>query len=126
VTRGRWICVEIMVKMNDPVGAHNGEMAFWIDGKLWRKDGQVVSHVGPGFPVGRWTGGWYTPDPKRGAPFPGLKFRDVKELNANFIWAMLYITKAPNGHVSKVGFDNIVVAKDYIGPIQPVVAKRAD
>jgi hypothetical protein len=117
VTRGRWICVEIMVKMNDPIHAQSGEMAFWINGKLWRKDGQIVSHVGPGFPVGRWTGGWYTPDPKRGTPFPGLKFRDAKALNTNFLWAMLYITKAPAGHVSKVWYDNIVVAREYIGPI---------
>jgi len=105
--------------MNDPVGTTNGEMAFWVDGKLWRKAGQIVSHVGPGYPVGRWTGGWYTPDPERGTPFPGLKFRDAKALDVNFLWAMLYITKAPPGHVSKVWFDNIVVARDYIGPITP-------
>ena len=27
--------------------------------------------------------------------------------------------KAAEGHVSKVWFDNIVIAKEYIGPIQP-------
>lgn len=116
VARGKWICVEMMVKTNRPVGSSNGEQAFWIDGRLWRKDGQIVSHVGQGFPKGRWTGGWYTPDPK-GKPFEGFKFRDVKSLDINYLWAMLYITKAPKGHVSKVWFDNIVVAKKYIGPI---------
>ena len=46
VERGRWICVEVMVKMND-VGDTNGEMALWIDGK-------PVSHLGKGFPKGKW------------------------------------------------------------------------
>ena len=35
----------------------------------------------------------------------------------NFVWAYLYIAKAPAGHVSKVWFDQIVVAANYIGPI---------
>jgi len=34
-------------------------------------------------------------------------------------WVLLYITKAPNDQVRKVWFDNIVVAREYIGPIQP-------
>lgn len=36
----------------------------------------------------------------------------------DFLWVLLYITKAPNDHVNKVWFDNIVVAKQYIGPIR--------
>jgi len=36
----------------------------------------------------------------------------------------LYITDAPKGHVSKVWFDNIVVADRYIGPIQPPKEER--
>jgi len=31
--RGRWHCLEMMVKMND-VGQANGEQAFWLDGRL--------------------------------------------------------------------------------------------
>ena len=62
VERGRWICVEMMVKANSPPTDSNGEQAFWIDGELWRVDGQVVSHIGPGFPTGEWTGGWWHPD----------------------------------------------------------------
>ena len=46
VERGRWICVEVMVKLND-VGDTNGEMALWLDGK-------PVSHLGKGFPKGKW------------------------------------------------------------------------
>ena len=117
VNRGRWICVEMMVKMNDPVRGNSGEQAFWIDGKLWRVDGRVVSHIGPGFPKGRWTGGWWRPDAKAGKPFEGFRWRNTSKLSINYIWAYLYITRAPKGHTSKVHFDNIVVARKYIGPI---------
>lgn len=117
VRRGEWICVEVMVKMNDP-GQSNGEQAFWIDGKLWRAGGQVVSHLGPGFPKGRWTGGWWRPDAKAGKPFEGFNWRNTSKLTVNYVWTYLYITRAPRGHVSKVWFDNIVVAKSYIGPIR--------
>ena len=33
IKRGRWYCVEMMVKANTP-GENDGEQAFWIDGKL--------------------------------------------------------------------------------------------
>lgn len=117
VDRGRWICVEMMVRVNDPVEAQNGEQAFWIDGRLWRHDGQVVSHVGPGFPRGRWTGGWWSPDAEAESSFEGFQWRTVPELAVNYVWTYLYITGAPNGHVSKVWFDHIVIANEYIGPI---------
>lgn len=119
VRLGQWICVEMMVKINDPPAATNGEQAFWIDGKLWRRDGQVVSHVGKGFPRGRWTGGWWRPDAAAKGAFEGFAWRGVKALAVNYVWAYLYITKAPRGHVSKVWFDNIVVARQYVGPIAP-------
>ena len=119
VERGKWVCVEMMVKTNVPAGATNGEQAFWIDGKLWRVDGQVVSHVGPGFPQGRWTGGWWRPDAAHNGSFEGFGWRSTADLAVNYVWAYLYITKAPPGHISKVWFDNIVVAKQYIGPLRP-------
>jgi len=119
VERGKWICVEMMVKLNDPPGDSNGEQAFWIDGKLWRVDGQVVSHVGKGFPRGEWAGGWWHPDANSKQSFEGFQWRSVKDLAVNYVWAYLYITKAPQGHVSKVWFDNIVVAQQYVGPIEP-------
>ncbi len=118
VQRGKWICVEMMVKVNDPVSESNGEQAFWIDGKLWRRDGQIVSHIGKGFPRGQWTGGWWRPDMESKETFEGFHWRSTEELAVNYVWAYLYITRAPQGHVSKVWFDNIVIASDYIGPIQ--------
>ncbi len=121
VERGKWICVEMMVKMNDPVDASNGEQAFWIDGKLWRVGNQVVSHIGENFPAGRWKGGWWSPDHRSNTAFEGFRWRTTKELAVNYLWTYLYITRAPRGHVSSVWFDNIVVAKSYIGP-----ARNAD
>jgi hypothetical protein len=130
VPRDRWICAELMMKLND-VGDSNGEMALWIDGRL-------VRHLGQGFPKGKWVfdkflvgeGGdgvrWNEerrgPDnfrvPAGGLPFEGFRWRKDENLRLNFVWVLLYITRAPQGHSSKVWFDSIVVAKDYIGPMQ--------
>jgi hypothetical protein len=130
VARGRWTCVEVMVKLND-VGDTNGELALWIDGKQ-------VSHLGKGFPRGKWTFDKFLPGQRgesvcwndakgdreyfksapEGDPFPGFRWRTVEPLDINFIWAYVYITNAPPGHVSKVWFDDIVVATEYIGPIK--------
>jgi hypothetical protein len=123
VEKNKWICVEMMVKVNEPIDQSNGEQAFWIDGKLWRRDGQVVSHIGQGFPKGTWTGGWWKPDIKSQTAFEGFKWRSVEELAVNYVWTYLYITKAPEGHISKIWFDNIVIATEYIGPIQPIQTK---
>lgn len=116
VERGKWICVELMMKMNDPVTESNGELAVWIDGNAWKKDGQVISHFGKGFPTGKWVWDSFLPDPN-GKSFEGFRWRTSNELNVNYLWLSLYITKAPRGHVSKVWFDHIVVAKRYIGRI---------
>ncbi|MBT4274288.1 MAG: hypothetical protein HOD39_05040 [Verrucomicrobia bacterium] len=48
--REKWICVEMMIKLNDPPERKNGEQAFWIDGKLISHEGQIISHIGPEFP----------------------------------------------------------------------------
>ena len=117
--RGRWTCVELMMKMNDPVTETNGEQALWIDGRSWKKDGQTISHLGKGFPRGKWIWDSFIPNPD-GLPFEGFQWRRDKELKLNFLWILLYITKAPPGHVSKVWFDDIVVAKSYIGPEIPL------
>ena len=119
VIRDQWISVEMMLHMNDPVEAANGEQAFWIDGELFSRGGQVVSHAGEGFPRGRWTGGWWSPDAGAKGAFEGFRWRSVKRLAVNYLWTYLYITKAEKGHVSRVYFDHIVVARKYIGPLEP-------
>ena len=119
VERGRWVCVELMMKMNEPVTESNGEQALWIDGRPWERAGQTVSHLGEGFPKGRWIWDSFLPDPD-GEPFEGFRWRSTPELKLNFLWLLLYITKAPEGHVSRIWFDDIVVAQQYIGPITPI------
>ncbi len=114
--RGKWICVELMMKVNDPITASNGEQALWIDGRPWTKDGQLVSHLGRGFPRGKWVWDSFLPDPQ-GEPFEGFRWRRREALNLNFLWLLLYITDAPPGHISKVWFDDVVVAWEYVGPI---------
>lgn len=125
VARGRWICVELMMKMNEPVGESDGAQALWIDGRPWTKDGQVVSHLGRGFPRGRWLWDSFHPDPD-GEAFEGFRWRTTGELNLNYLWLLLYITKAPAGHVSRVWFDDVVVAQEYVGPINPAPGQSHD
>jgi hypothetical protein len=128
IEKGRWICVEQMIKMND-IGETNGEQALWIDGKL-------IGHYGEGFPKGVWTYDKFTPGkggpsirwskekkgpersevPEGGAPFEGFRWRTVPELNVNSLWLYIY-TEKPEGHGIKVSFDDVVVATEYIGPI---------
>lgn len=119
VVKDRWICVEMMVKTNSLPDHTDGEQAFWIDGQLWRVDGQVVSHIGPGFPAGKWIGGWWQPDVDSDNAFEGFRWRSIEQLAVNYVWTYVYITKARPGAVSRVWFDNIVIAREYIGPIQP-------
>jgi hypothetical protein len=92
VARDRWISVELMMKMNT-VGESDGEQAFWIDGKC----------------AGRWG---------------GYRWRTHEELKVNAVWMLYYIT---DGAVQRqrgepkpehVFFDDIVVAKEYIGPMK--------
>jgi hypothetical protein len=131
VVKGNWQCLELMMKLND-VGESNGEMALWLDGKL-------ISHLGPGFPRGKWVfdkfltgqGGegarWNDQRrsaqslsfPPEGGPFEGFRWRSEEKLQLNFLWLLCYITRSPSGHTSQIWFDDIVVAEEYIGPLQP-------
>lgn len=131
VRRGKWTCIEAMVKMND-IGKSNGELALWIDG-------EQVSHLGAGFPRGKWEFDKFKPGEQGegvtwnrntgqresfttqpgGDPFEGFNFRTDKALNVNFVWLYTYITKGTKGHTNRVWFDDLVVAKEYIGPIAP-------
>ena len=129
VTKGSWQCLELMMKVNE-VGKSDGEMALWVDGKL-------VSHLRKGSPKGKWvfdrflrgqggagirwndnTGAADTLHfPPGGEAFEGFRWRNDEDLKLNFLWLLCYITKSPPGQISRIWFDDIVVAKDYIGPI---------
>lgn len=117
VRKGEWICVETMVKLNDPVTASNGEQAFWINGELFELNGQTASHFGPGFPRGQWTGGWWQTDHQSDGTFSGFRWRSTEDLKINFLWMLVYNPQTPEGRTSRVWFDHIVVATEYIGPI---------
>lgn len=103
IDRDRWICMEIMLKMND-VGQRNGEQAVWQDGKL-------IGH------------------------FKGISWRTDEKLKVNVFWLLFYVTPnaARQNHdktppqIARVWFDDVVVAKQYIGPLatQPPVERKA-
>jgi hypothetical protein len=132
VERGRWICVEVMIRLNR-VGDSDGEQALWIDGEL-------VGHVGKGFPRGKWVfdkfmageGGesWWWDEARGGRvrrevaeggeAFDGIRWRDHEDLKINFLWPLFYITGSTEGRVSRVWFDHIVAAEGYIGPLRVV------
>jgi hypothetical protein len=136
VEKEKWICLEVMVKMND-LGDSNGEQAYWLDGKLSRKGDMITSYVGKGFPSsGTWAFGTFAPGVTRegirwdeakgdrtpvegGKPFPGILWRNVPELNINGLWLYRYMSEPEKG-TSKVWWDHAVVAKKYIGPLTPV------
>ncbi|MHB8900017.1 MAG: hypothetical protein ACYC6Y_14815 [Thermoguttaceae bacterium] len=140
VPRETWICLEIMVKMND-VGDTNGEQAYWLDGRLSRNQaGQVTSYLGKGFPpIGTWSFDKFKPyatEPgiawdyaqgkgvsiEGGRPFPGFAWRSTPELNVNAVWLYRYMSQPEKG-TSKVWWDHVVVARKYIGPLAPAAGQ---
>jgi hypothetical protein len=85
IPRGKWICVEFMLRHNTP-GQPDGEQAFWIDGKL----------------IGHWR---------------GINWRTSAELQANALTLETYVTdRWTKNPVNVVFFDEVVIARRYIGP----------
>ncbi len=142
VNRDVWVCMEVMVKMND-IADTNGEQAYWLDGKLSRDaQGRVTSYLGKGFPsAGTWVydkfkpyatdqGIWWDDQQNRGIPveggrpFPGFAWRSNPQLNINAIWLYRYMSQPEEG-TSKVWWDHLVVAKKYIGPLTPLSLDRS-
>ena len=103
VNAGQWMCVEQMIKLNNPVTASNGEHQIWVDGVS-------VSHVGQGFPNGSWSGGIFTQSPT-GTPFPGMRWRSDSALNLNHIWLQNFSPDDPGGFQADMKFDHVVVAR---------------
>lgn len=136
--RGKWQCVEIMIRLNSAPGKKDGALAFWIDGK----------------PAGRWDpkdknpvkGYWMRevfrsdPDNDKAEPFPGIEWRTEPEhfdkLKINIIRLQNYVSDGSwksdekyakehpdfniNLEEATVWQDNVVVATEYIGPVEPV------
>jgi len=120
VPAGRWQCVEFMIKLNTP-GRRDGELALWLDGK-------PVTHIYKGVRRDRWTGMGFRVRDDDGEPFEGFSFRTNAALKINFFWLLHYVTEGAlrrNGVTdpakpNRVWFDNVVIAKRYIGPISPI------
>jgi len=105
----QWMCVEVMIKLNNPVTAYNGELAVW-------QNGVQVGHWGSGFSNGHWLKDkWYNNpnDP----PFQGFRWRTDPNLNINWLWFEFYHDD-PNAPSSYIKFDHLVMATKYIGPIK--------
>jgi hypothetical protein len=113
--RGKWICVEFMLKANTP-GKFDGEQAVWIDGKK-------TMHWKTGCIEGTWfrdkfhISGNFNTNPK---PFEGFNWRTDPNLKINRINLQWYVSDrvVKNATVDKniVNFDDVVVATEYIGP----------
>lgn len=104
-----WICVEFMIKLNDNINGSNGEQAFWING-------EKILHLGKNFPKFNKKGGNYIESPT-GANFKGFQWRKDEKLKLNYFWLSYYMTKGDKGEIEQVLFDDIVVATEYIGPM---------
>ena len=75
-----------MMVQANTVGKADGRQAFWVDGKL----------VGD---------------------FGGIEWRTSADLKVNAFWLMSYITDLwTRNKVNRAGFDDVVVATEYIGP----------
>jgi hypothetical protein len=104
-----WTCVEIMVKLNDPPSENNGELKTWINGV-------ETGHWGRGFPNGSWVWGNFFLDPQEQDTFEGFKWREYADQLVNYIWIQFYHDH-PDAPSSYAMYDNVVVAKKYIGPV---------
>lgn len=107
VVYDEWMAVEIMVKINTP-GMTDGEVAAWVNGRK-------VAHYRPGYPVGR-HGSTFTPGAGTDV-FPGIDFRNVAALAVNFIKLEFYSSRTQPGQTSVLMYDDVVVARSYIGPL---------
>ena len=105
-----WICVEIMIILNNPVEQSNGDQAFWIDGK-------EIIHLGRGFPSGYWKWDRFIPSAGEGR-FEGFQWRSNDSLKINYFKLSYYMTKGKPGEIDKVLFDDVVVSTNYIGPLK--------
>jgi hypothetical protein len=106
----KWTCIEIMVKLNSPVTASNGELKIW-------QDGVEVGHWGPGFPNGQWNAdSWH--NSSIGAPFPGFRWRSHPKLSINYVWIEYFDDKSPTDVTHYIMYANLVMARKYIGPIK--------
>jgi hypothetical protein len=119
VPRGRWACVELMVKLNSAPEAADGELALWIDGQLAMRFAQ-------GMRRGPWSGMGFDLVEQGGEPFEGLRLRTDNALKINHLWLEHYVDEGAQRQnklenptrINRVWFDDVVVARSYVGPVR--------
>ena len=105
IEAGRWYCMEVMLKANSKPDLDDGEQAFWVDG-------EKLGH------------------------FRNIHWRTHDAVKVNSFKLLFYNTDQPARHnrdkdaanrVMEVWFDDVVLATEYIGPIQgaPKNGKKA-
>ena len=122
-----WLCIEIKAKVNE-VGSSDGELAFWVDGKL-------VDDYKPGNPIGTWlrdqfyTGGCRYYACKSLMPFAGFDFRSDPAVRFKRVFLDAYNERETfarkKAALEKKGltvsdtqtiyYDDVVVATEQIG-----------
>lgn len=121
IPRDKWQCIEVMVKLNSAPEKRDGELAYWVDGKL-------QGHFRQGAKRGQWSGVGFQLVDKGGEPFEGFRWRTSTDLKLNFVWLLHYVTEnaarfnnvADPNPINRVWFDDVVAATQYVGPIKPV------
>ncbi len=87
----KWQCWEFMLKSNTP-GKADGEQAMWLDGKLF-------------------------------GHFTGIRWRNNADLKINCFWLEHYgydsgdPTRQQSKDRQTVWFDDVVIAREYVGPV---------
>jgi hypothetical protein len=130
IPRGKWFTIEYMLIMNTSLETTDGEVALWIDGKS-------VVHFAPGIPKGYWRNDSFRNDPDHtdAVPFEGFRWRHDMDVKINVLRLQHYISGSAfdltqeysdnnpgfliNTEQATVWFDNVVMAREYIGPVRP-------
>ncbi|MFH1073986.1 MAG: T9SS type A sorting domain-containing protein, partial [Candidatus Firestonebacteria bacterium] len=89
VTVNGWMCVEVMLKLNSSLSTNNGELAMWINGTLIAQFAQGTFH-------------------------DGFQWRSDASVKNNWLRLIHYDSVDSTG---RIRFDDLVVAKSYIGPL---------
>lgn len=108
---GQWVCVEQMIKLNNPVTGFGGEQALWLDGTLVLA--AKLGLKGVWGPLPAQNPGIFTVDPLSTSSFEGFQWRTNPALLLNVIWLQNY---APTTGAT-MKFANVVAATKYIGPL---------
>jgi len=103
-----WNCIEVQLTLNDPVTGYSGEIAMWINGAR-------VARIGQGT-TGTWNEDNFTPGP--GTSFEGFQWRNDAALEFTYFQILHFVDNDSTGHVNSVNYDHVVVAREYIGPLQ--------